>query len=498
MSAARILVVDNESIIAKSIENRLKRAGYTTLGIALSGVDAIQLSCELQPDLILMDIVMDDEFDGIQATARIHDFLDVPVIYITAHDDEEHLKRATETEPYGYLIKPIEINVLRSAIEVALHKHTVERKLKQQLQSLTATRAMDQAILSLQDLSSALEIFLQQIASSLSMDGVRILLVDHTGQHFECAGVLGFQNAGERTFQSQVDENYARLVAQQDGRVFIQKLDIQTEEACPVWLQYENFVTYIGVPLVNSNVLKGVLELFHRSEFEPDADWLETLRALAGQVNVALEHFGLLERLRRTNQELIQSYDATIQGWSQALELRDQETQGHSRRVTELTVNLAVALNYPENKLVNLRRGALLHDIGKMGIPDKSLLKEGPLDETEWEVMRRHPKYAFDLLKGIPFLEEALEIPYCHHEKWDGTGYPRGLVGEEIPLAARIFTVVDFWDALSSDRCYRKAWPRGKAIEYIREHSGKFFDPRVVDAFLKLVDVDNDLKASIS
>lgn len=486
MPPARILVVDNESIIAKSIENRLKNAGYTTLGIALSGVEAIQLSSELRPDLILMDIVMDDEFDGIEATARIHDFLDVPVIYITAHDDEEHLRRATQTEPYGYLIKPIETNELRSTIEVALHKHAVEQKLKQQVQRLTATRTMDQAILSQPDLLAVLIISLQQIVSSLGVDTARILLLDPTGQRFECAASLGFQEKTEREFQEPLSEGYPRLAAGQGQMVFIPKLIDEDGEMRPSWVESEGFVSYIGLPLKSAEAVMGVLELYHRSELAPEAEWLDVLEALAGQVEVALEHFGLLEKLHRTNRELVQSYDATIQGWARALELRDQETQGHSQRVTDMTVKLATAMHYPESRLVHIRRGALLHDIGKMGIPDGSLLKPGPLSEAEWEVMRRHPRYAYDLLKGIPFLKEALEIPYCHHEKWDGSGYPRGLIGEEIPLAARIFSVIDVWDALRSARCYRRAWSVEKALNYIREQSGVYFDPQVVEAFLKL------------
>jgi response regulator RpfG family c-di-GMP phosphodiesterase len=491
MPSARILVVDNESIIAKSIENRLKKAGYTTLGIALSGVEAIQLSSELRPDLILMDIVMDDEFDGIEATARIHDFLDVPVIYITAHDDEEHLQRATQTEPYGYLIKPIETNVLRSTIEVALHKHAVEQKLKRQLQRLTATRTIDQAILSQQNLLTVLIISLQQIVSSLGVDAARILLLDPTKRRYFCAASLGFQEKTEREFQDLLLEEYASLLTESEKMVFTQKLADEVVRIHPGWVEECGFISYAGIPLVSDGTMMGILELYHRSELEPDAEWLETSDALAGQVQVALEHFGLLEKLRTTNCELVQSYDATIQGWARALELRDKETQGHSQRVTDMTVKLAECMHYPESKLVHLRRGALLHDIGKMGVPDGSLLKSGPLSEAEWEVMRRHPRYAYDLLKGIPFLEEALEIPYCHHEKWDGSGYPRGLVGEEIPLAARIFAVIDVWDALRSERHYREAWPAEMALNYIRTQSGKYFDPQVVEAFLKLFVPEN-------
>ncbi len=177
-------------------------------------------------------------------------------------------------------------------------------------------------------------------------------------------------------------------------------------------------------------------------------------------------------------------YDETINGWARALELRDKETEGHSQRVTGLTVELARRMNFPEQELVNVRRGAQLHDMGKIAIPDSILLKPGPLSEQEWEQMRKHPVYAFELLSPIVHLQNAIDIPYCHHEHWDGTGYPRGLRGEEIPLAARIFTVVDVWDALNTDRVYRKAWSREESIQYIRSQSGKLFDPQVVDLFL--------------
>jgi len=169
-----------------------------------------------------------------------------------------------------------------------------------------------------------------------------------------------------------------------------------------------------------------------------------------------------------------------------ALELRDNETAGHTQRVTDLTVRLARAMGMNHEEVAHIRRGALLHDIGKMGIPDAILGKPGPLSDDEWDIMRRHPVYAYELLSRILHLRPALDIPYCHHEKWDGTGYPRGLKGEQIPLAAQIFAVVDVWDALRSDRSYRPAWTEERAREYIREQSGKHFDPTVVDAFFTL------------
>ena len=184
------------------------------------------------------------------------------------------------------------------------------------------------------------------------------------------------------------------------------------------------------------------------------------------------------------------AYDATIEGWSHAMDLRDKETEGHTQRVTELTLKMAHALHIGEENLAHIRRGALLHDIGKLGVPDSILLKEGKLTDEEWVIMRKHPIYAHEMLSQIDYLRPALDIPYCHHEKWDGTGYPRGLKGEEIPLAARMFAIVDVWDAVTSDRPYRAAWSKEQALAYIVEHSGTQFDPEIVQVFLKVIKKD--------
>ena len=194
----------------------------------------------------------------------------------------------------------------------------------------------------------------------------------------------------------------------------------------------------------------------------------------------------LFENLQRSNLELALAYDVTLEGWSRALELRDRETQGHTVRVAELTVHLAREVGIPDGEIAHVRRGALLHDIGKMGIPDAILLKPGPLTEEEWVVMRRHPVYAFNLLSPVEFLRPALDIPYCHHERWDGTGYPRGLKGEEIPLAARVFSVIDSWDALSFERPYRSAWPPERVRAHLEAQAGTQFDPRIIRIFLGL------------
>lgn len=192
--------------------------------------------------------------------------------------------------------------------------------------------------------------------------------------------------------------------------------------------------------------------------------------------------------LEQLHKELLMSYEKTIEGWSNALDLRDEETEGHTQRVTAKTVKLAQLIGIGEEQLNHIRRGALLHDVGKLGIPDSILLKPGKLTDGEWEIMRRHPVHAYTWLVQIPYLQLALDIPYCHHEKWDGTGYPRGLKGEEIPLAARIFAIIDVWDAITSDRPYRKAMEHEDALRYIIEQSGKHFDPNIVELFTTHLD----------
>ena len=242
-------------------------------------------------------------------------------------------------------------------------------------------------------------------------------------------------------------------------------------------------------------------EVFRNLQSVDMEDGKHTLEVLmfpipGGQAGNLVGGIGLdvTERLRseqavkQANQELAHAYDATLQGWSRALELWESETAGHSQRVVSMTLELAGALGVPEEDMVHLRRGALLHDIGKMGVPDSILRKPGPLSSDEWVVMRMHPTFANQVLEPIDFLGKAREIPYSHHERWDGSGYPQGLAGEDIPLGARIFAVIDVWDALISTRPYRPAWSHAAARAYIQEQSGKQFDPRVVGAFLAMLE----------
>jgi len=244
------------------------------------------------------------------------------------------------------------------------------------------------------------------------------------------------------------------------------------------------------VPLKIKDELIGVLYVDNRTHagIFKDND-LELISAFADQAAVAIESARLFEDLQESHRELERAYQATLEGWVRALDLRDKETEGHTQRVTILTHRLARSMGVDSDAIVHITRGALLHDIGKMAIPDGILLKPGQLTDDERKLIQKHPVYAYEMLRPIDFLVPAIDIPYCHHEKWDGTGYPRGLRGEEIPFAARIFPVIDVWDALTSDRPYRKAMPHDEVRQRIKADSGKHFDPMVIEAFMDVKDL---------
>jgi HD-GYP domain-containing protein (c-di-GMP phosphodiesterase class II) len=303
----------------------------------------------------------------------------------------------------------------------------------------------------------------------------------------EYAAMQGFRKAGIRHSRLRLGEGIAGRAALEHHTIGIPNLlDRAGDHVRAPLLEGEEFVGYYVVPLVAKGRVMGVLEVLHRSPLVFDEEGKGFLEALAAQAAIAIDNATLFNDLQQSNAGLILAYDTTIEGWARALELRDQETQGHTQRAAEMTLRLAQAMGMKEDELVHVRRGALLHDIGKMSIPDSILLKTGPLAEEEWEIMRRHPVYAYELLSPIAYLRPALDIPYCHHERWDGTGYPRGLKGEHIPLAARIFALADTWDALYSERRYHPAWPKDRVREHIRSLSGTQLDPKVVEVFLGL------------
>jgi PAS domain S-box-containing protein len=375
-----------------------------------------------------------------------------------------------------------EVAAARSRIE------SLDSELQERLEHITALHEIDRAITGSLDLGLTLDVILLQVTRRLHVDAASVLLFDPSRNMLVFGASRGFHGKVLRSTALNLGEGLAGKAAIDRSRVVVVGADELSASFPPdSKVQAEGFESYVATPLVAKGRLQGVLELFHRSELEPDDDWHDFLTTLATQAAIALDNATLFESLERSNLELRLAYDRTIEGWARALDLRDEETEGHSRRVTDMTVRLAERMGMPSEELVHVRRGALLHDIGKMGVPDRILLKPAKLDPDEWEIMKKHPTYAVDLLSPIEFLRPALDIPYAHHERWDGNGYPRGLSGERIPLAARIFAVVDVYDALTSDRPYRAAWPPEKALQYIREQSGQHFDPRVVDEFLEMI-----------
>jgi putative nucleotidyltransferase with HDIG domain len=359
----------------------------------------------------------------------------------------------------------------------------------QRLERLVSLHRIDIAIASSSDIHVTLNVILEQVISRLNVDAADFLIFNPVTNILDYAVGMGFRTDALKHTHLKLGDGYAGIAALERRLIFVQDLADQNLEfyRSPLFIE-ENFISYYAVPLLAKGSIKGVLEVFLRSRMNSNREWTEFLDSLGGQAAIAIESAALFDGLQRRNIDLSLAYETTLEGWSRALDLRDRETEGHMQRVTHLTLRLAREMNMSDEELVHARRGALLHDIGKMGVPDSILHKPGPLTNDEWDVMRKHPVYAFELLAPIEFLRPAITIPYCHHEKWDGSGYPRGLRAEQIPLSARIFAVVDVWDALTSDRPYRKAWEEGQALGYIRQQAGLHFDPKIVEVFLNIIE----------
>jgi putative nucleotidyltransferase with HDIG domain len=388
-------------------------------------------------------------------------------------------------------ITPVEMRLLNTLAEIAgstIERMSLYEQAQRQVKRLAALRNVDIAISGTLELRVALNVLLEQVIDQLHVDAADVLLLNPSTYGLEFAAGQGFATNKLQHVHLHMGEGHAGRAALERRCIVVPNLNADIgSSARASALRAEKFVAYYAMPLVAKGEDKGLLEVFHRMPLDPDAEWLDFFEALAGQAAIAIDNAQMFGNLERANVELRLAYNTTIEGWSRALDLRDKETEGHTQRVTELTLRLARQMGIAETELVHIRRGALLHDIGKMGVPDHILLKPGPLTEEEWVMMRKHPVYAYELLSSIAFLRQALDIPYCHHEKWDGTGYPRALKGDQIPLAARLFAVVDVWDALRADRPYRAAWSEQKVREHLQSLSGTHFDPRAVEMFLQLL-----------
>lgn len=359
------------------------------------------------------------------------------------------------------------------------------KSLETQLKRLDALRQIDLAIVSSADLAVLSSAVLDQVVQVLDVDAAIIQLVDPDSLILRPLSSRGMRTAQGAGLRLRVGQGIVGRVALEQKTISIQNLPNEVGFRRKELAEREGFISYFATPLVSTGRVIGVLELFNRQEMQADLSWLEFFEILAGQVAIAISHVRNVTDLHQAHVQLSLAYDHTIEGWAKTLELRDIETEGHSQRVTELADDLASRLGYEEKDLVHIRRGAMLHDIGKIGIPDEILFKPAKLTPNEMAIMQRHPTIAYDLLSQVEFLKPALVIPRYHHEKWDGSGYPTGLRQEQIPEPARIFALVDVWDALLSDRPYRKKWSGEKARAYINSEAGAHFDPQITKVFVK-------------
>ena len=385
---------------------------------------------------------------------------------------------------------------ITNLVALGLQKAYLYQESQLLIKKLTSLQRIEEAVLENLSLPTTLDMLVDQLVKELGVDAADILYLHPKLQTLKFITQTGFrQNILQHT-DLEIGEGLAGKAALSKDLVFVKDLQ-STEIDSPRSLEFhtEGFHLYAGVPLLAKGRVVGVMELFNRSQLQTDRSWLDLLEMVAGLAAIAIDHQNLYNNLERSRMEISQSLDAILEGWAQALELRGIESPGHWRRIVDLTLRLAEKLGIKGDNLVDIRRGALLHDIGKMGIPDQILHKGAKLTDVERKVIGRHPVDAYELLRPVEGLKSTLDIPLYHHERWDGEGYPYQLAGEDIPYHARIFAVVDVWDALLSDRPYRKAFSREEALTHMRNQSGKHFDPAVVEAFLAILESEDTGKS---
>jgi PAS domain S-box-containing protein len=333
------------------------------------------------------------------------------------------------------------------------------------------------------ELEKVLEIIMNSIEQVVPFDSASIFLLE--GDQLRIMMARGLPNLDKIINQTFPADDGLFSETLRNGHLLILE-DAQNDPRFNQWGETSYVRGWMAVPLIARGEVIGYITLDSRKPAAYTQEQATLAQAFANQAAIAIQNARLFEGIQNSLRELNQAYETTIEGWSRALDLRDRETEGHTLRVTDLTIKMAGAMGFSEEERMHIRRGALLHDMGKLGVPDRILLKPDSLNDEEWEIMRMHPLYTYQMLAPIEYLRPALDIPFSHHERWDGSGYPRGLKGEEIPLVARIFAVIDVWDALTSDRPYRPAWNQKATLEYLKKNAGILFDPEVVKIFLSL------------
>jgi PAS domain S-box-containing protein len=448
-----ILLIEDEDPHAELIQRAFEgQEEKVQLRRAKSLAEARAKIRECNPSLIIADWRLPDG-ESMELLPDHHDPLSTPIILMTSYGNERIAVEALKSGALDYVVKSPE-----AMLDMP---HLAERAISQW--GARAERARMQE--ALRESESQFRLLAENASDMISRltTGGEVLYISPA-----CKTVLGYDP------EDLTGTNCFDLLHEKD-RVLIQRLFKRGSYNTTHTIAYQARRKDGGYVW---------LETSARAILDPQTNTVTEVQTASRDIT---ERKKAEKALQEAHQELQEAYEKTIEGWVRALDLRDRETEGHTHRVTDLTIKVAERLGFSPEELIHIRRGALLHDMGKMAIPDEILQKPGPLDEVEWKRMRQHPQYAYEMLSPISYLRPALVIPYYHHERWDGSGYPHGLYGENIPLAARLFSIIDVWDALSSDRPYRKKLPQSEVIRYLREKSGHLFDPRLIDLFLAIM-----------
>lgn len=483
----RVLLVEDEPVDQLAFTRFVEREGLNYETVLADSIGKASSALSGQDfDVILVDYFLGAD-TGLELIRDIHD---TPCILITGNGGEDIAVRAMKVGAADYISKDAYGDYLRnlpSVISNAIKTKRVEVEREFRLRELETIERVSNKMRQSQNETEMLNAFMDLVLEVLDTDSGSIWLYAAAEDVLQAKVLQGwFEHASNLTLKpGEGLAGWTHLLREPYFiREFINEPKARTMEFAHMPAGWGG----VCVPILANSYAVGVLMVAVQLPRQIEVRELNLLKITSQITGTAIQQVSLYEETMRNVEALGTAYQSLMESWSRALDLRDHETEGHTRRVAEMTMQLARVLNYPEEKMGDLYRGAVLHDVGKIGIPDSVLLKPGKLTADEWELMKQHPKIAFDNLSSNQFLRSSLEIPYCHHERWDGSGYPRGLRSVEIPLSARIFSVLDVWDALMSDRPYRRAMSREEALTVIREQRGSQFDPHVVDAFLNFIE----------